>query len=207
MLPLSESQTRKASKWLKENFANELFPHILNTKFTLDLVCGIFCQETASKLIFWMDTHEPEVILARCVFDASGDFPGTSRSAFPKNRIEFQEAYGIEATEKLIHEANLQRAMPQAGNSKGWSPAKFLYKGYGIFQYDLQNIKHDKDFFLLKQWYSFSECASRLIKILNEKSANHSSVHDIVRSYNGSGARAEQYAINVFTFSEIASEV
>lgn len=207
MLPLSQSQAREASKWLKENFEQELSPYILHTKFSLDLVCGIFCQETASKLIFWIDEYEPEVCLARCVFDASGDYPGTSRSAFPRNRTEFEHVYGKEATDMLVEEANLMRAMPQATAQGGWKPANYLYKGYGIFQYDLQHVKDDADFFLLKKWYSFQECASRLVRVLTEKAARYSALHDIVRSYNGSGPRAEQYAVNVLSFAEIASTV
>lgn len=207
MMPLSEPQAKKAIKWMKANFGNDILKKIAGTKYSVDTVCGIFCQETASKLIGWMDSYEPEVILARCVFDASGDFPGTIRYAFPKNREEFQEAYGVELTEKLINEANLQRKMPQAGAPNGWSPAKYLYKGYGIFQYDLQNIKTDPDFFKLKQWYSFNECLDRLIKILNQKAKSNFTIHDIVRAYNGSGSHAEQYAINVMTFSQISTEV
>ena len=59
------------------------------TPFSVNLLSGIACQETA---VFWLnfiDDLSPDEVLARCVLDASGDFPGTMRMAFPRNTEAF----------------------------------------------------------------------------------------------------------------------
>ena len=101
----------------------------------------------------------------------------------------------------LIDEANKMRALPQPGTPGGFHASNILYKGYGIFQYDLQHIDTDKSFFSDKLWYSIDECLNRLIKELNVKLKQHpNDMPGTVRSYNGSGKRAEQYAQNVSQF-------
>lgn len=199
-LPLSKDQALKASAWLKQNFEAQIKQFTENTPWTVELVCAIFCQETASKIILWIDHYSPEIILERCVFDASGDFPGTIRNAFPKNKNEFVKYYGVTLASDLIAEANKQRAMPQHDAPNGYSAADYLYKGYGIFQYDLQHIKDDPGFFMLKKWYNFSDCILRLIEELNKKSRMESNLSRIVQAYNGAGKAAEEYAVNVITF-------
>lgn len=199
-LPISQQQCLKASAWLKQNFEVQIKECIQNTPWTVELVCAIFCQETASKLLLWMDHYSAETILQRCVFDASGDFPGTHRSAFPRNAKEFQQTYGLSITTMLINQANMQRAMPQHDAPKGYSAADYLYKGYGIFQYDLQNIKKDPEFFLFKKWYNFSDCILKLVEELDVKARRQTILRDIVQAYNGAGKAAEIYADNVMTF-------
>jgi hypothetical protein len=85
---------------------------------------------------------------------------------------------------------------------KGYSAAEYLYKGYGIFQYDLQNIQTDPEFFLFKKWYNMSDCLQKLIDELNAKAKVASNLHGIVKAYNGSGKAAEDYADNVLQFKE-----
>lgn len=203
-LPLSIAAAVKCSKWMKMHFGEQINEYILNTPYSQELVISIALQETAQKWVLWIDKYSPEVILQRCVFDASGnDFPGTHRNAFPRTKVEFQQLYGLSATDMLVHEANLTRAMPQPGDPNGYGPASYLYKGYGIFQYDLQNIKTDPDFFLQKEWYSFSACLYRLISVLNEKAGRTDNLKGIVKAYNGGGQKADEYANNVFDFMDI----
>ena len=103
----------------------------------------------------------------------AGDFPDTVRDAFPVNKAALEAQYGNELTQMLIDEGNKMRAMPQPGFPHGYQAADYLYKGYGIFQYDLQYIQTDNAFFTGKLWYSIDYCIDRLIKELNEKWSLH----------------------------------
>ena len=200
-MPLSQSNCRKCVAWMKQNFENKIIQAVENTPFEKEVIYAIACQETAQRWVLWMDSFEAVTILQRCVFDASGDFPDTSRSAFPKNKSELEAQFGHEITQMLVDEGNKMRAMPQPGHPQGFSPAGYLYKGYGIFQYDLQFIKDDKNFFVDKLWYSIDECLSRAIKELKSKWSKHpNDLFHTVKAYNGGGERAEQYALRVSQF-------
>lgn len=164
------------------------------TSFTPLLICAIATKETGPVWIDWIPRLSTDDILARCVFDASGDYPGTSRIAFPSNTAVFRERFGDQITADFIDEANRSRAL------RGMGPQTWVYKGYGIFQYDLQHIKTDADFFLKKQWREFSACLDRAIKELQGKfDAANGDLRDTVRRYNGAGERAEIYADHVLT--------
>jgi hypothetical protein len=201
-LPLSKSNCILMADWLKQNFEPQIKEMIYGTPYDVSLVCAIFCQETASKIIYWIHDYDALTILQRCVFDASGDYPGTVRFAFPKNKTEFENKFGADVTNMLIEEANKQRSMPQHDAPRGYSQADYLYKGYGIFQYDLQNILTDPEFFLFKKWYNFSDCIQKLIDELNVKAKLNDNLHGIVKAYNGSGKAAENYADNVLLFKQ-----
>ncbi len=194
-LPISHTQAIKAHQWLQNNFAEDITAAIEGTNYSPQLVSAIFSQETAYRVLPWVDKHDTATILQCCVFDASGDYPGTSRNAFPRNVVAFHDKYGDEFTDMLISEGNKMRKLMV------WNDNHFLYKGYGIFQYDLQNVVTDELFFRNKLWYSFAECLSRLIKELDSKW--HGDLHDTVRRYNGAGVNAENYAKNVFEFAGI----
>lgn len=196
-LPLSKQQAIKAYNWLAPNFDAIVEKNIAGTPFSKKLIYAIALQETAYKWINWIDKYSTEIILQRCIFDANGDFPGTSRFAFPKNKDAFKKEFGEDFTNMLIKEANLQRKMPQASYPNGFQPASFLYKGYGIFQYDLQFVKTDESFFREKKWYSFDECLQRVIKELSVKYSITNNIDKAVVKYNGVGRDAENYGKNV----------
>lgn len=82
-----------------------------------------------------------------------------------------------------------------------------VYKGYGIFQYDLQAVESDEAFFREKKWYRFSDCLDRAVKELKEKFSTHHDVKEAIRAYNGSGPNAIEYANNVMEFSRYCSEI
>ena len=200
-LPISKKQAQKAALWLKKNFGSEIKKVVKDTHFSIDIVCGIACQETA---YFWVSrTGKLTVgeILARCVLNASGDVQGKPRKPFPKNTAAFREKYGDVFTEMLIEEANQTRAL------RGFKSATIVYKGYGIFQYDLQKVTSDEDFFRLKKWYEFPECLMRLMRELKEKFEAQGTVKEAIRAYNGSGQAAEEYAENVLEFARYCGEV
>lgn len=200
-MPLSKPHCIICAAWMKDNFEDKIIASVKDTPFDEHLVYAIACQETAQRWQIWINAADAATVLERCVFDASGDFPDTSRSAFPKNKNEFISEYGSALTQMLVDEGNKMRAMPQPGFPHGYGAADFLYKGYGIFQYDLQHIKTDKTFFTDKLWYSIDECLTRLIKELKTKwSAHTNDMYNTVKAYNGSGSRAEQYAQRVSQF-------
>ena len=203
-LPVSRATALKGIKWLRDNFEPHIAKAISSTPFSVEHICGIFCQETLYKVSLWLDKYDTATILSRCIMDASGDVPGTSRSAFPKNKEDFQSKYGVELTNMLIAEGNLQRAMPQPDAPGGYKPKDFLYKGYGLFQNDLQNIITNEAFFKEKQWYSFDHCIAGVMKELCGKYLITKDVAMSIQTYNGAGPKAVQYKENVIAFSEMA---
>lgn len=191
-LPLSEAQTRRATRWLMENFGAEFQTAVAGTPFPVELLCGIACKETGSIwLPFVAKGLSPEDVLGRCIGDASGDFPGTSRSAFPRNTQEFRAAFGDAFADMLIAEANASRQL------RGMGPRDWVYKGYGIFQYDLQHVRTDETFFRNRQWYELPAVLDRVMKVLQRKFKATGELWAAVKAYNGSGPRADEYREHV----------
>ncbi len=206
-LPINEAQARKATRWLMTHFGDLISAAGAGTPFTPEILCAIACQETA---YFWIPMlakleNEPiykdnptdlaDFILGRCVLDASGDAPNSSRSAFPKNTQAFRDRYGAEFTNMLIEEANLSRKLRDFG------PKQWVYKGYGLFQYDLQFVVNDEAFFREKKWYDFEACLGNLMHELKQTHKRFpTDVWEAVRAYNGAGSRAMKYRENVKLF-------
>jgi hypothetical protein len=201
-LPISKAGALKCCHWLIENFGPKLAAAVQGKAYRVKHLCAIVCQETAYKWLKWINKHDAETIIARCVFDASGDYPGAKRSAFPANTAAFRRRYGDTFTDMLIEEANKSRRM-QGLEDKPW-----VYKGYGIFQYDLQKVAVDDAFFRDRLWYSFDECLVRCCKELDEKlAAKRGDLWKAIKAYNGSGHRADEYAANVKVFTTYCAEV
>lgn len=194
-IPLQRSQVLKGAAWLSANFGTAIHGAIAGTPVSLPLVQAIACKETHNIWLSRIDTHKPETLLAACIGDASGDFPGTSRGAFPKNTPAFRDRFGDEFTDMLIAETNQARAL------RGLPAAAWVYKGYGIFQYDLQHVQTDPDFFRNRAWHNIGPCIDKLLVELKRTfKASGGDVRGAVRRYNGSGAQAEAYADHVMQF-------
>lgn len=190
--PLNASQVRRVRQWMSAHFGPAIEAAIVNTPFDVDLVYAVACQETAWVWQAWIERFPAEQILARCVFDASGDAPNTKRAVFPANTAAFRGRFGDALTQTLIDEANATRRL------RGFADEQWVYKGYGIFQYDLQNIITDQGFFQNRQWGSFAACLERFMREMHAKlEAANGDVVDAVRRYNGAGSAAEIYASNV----------
>jgi hypothetical protein len=200
-LPISKDQALKAITLMKRNFIDSMNVAVQNSAFSVDDLCGIACQETVTVWIEWIDRKSVDEILQMCVFDASGDYPNTKRSAFPKNTAIFRSKFGDEKTDMLIAEANRSR------NARNLDSQQWVYKGYGIFQYDLQNILSDETFFIEKQWYKFSYCIEKVLGELNIKWEIYKDHFKSIKAYNGSGTAAQEYANNVIIFSNYSKEV
>ncbi|TAD86329.1 MAG: hypothetical protein EAY75_08740 [Bacteroidetes bacterium] len=201
-LPLTKPQALKCITWLKANFRPAFSAAVANSPFTIDTLCAIACQETANVWFNWIGKKTPEEILALCVFDASGDFPGTNRNAFPRNTAAFRVRFGDAFANELIAEANASRKV------RGLAPRSWVYKGYGMFQYDLQHVLTNRNFFEQKHWRSMDHCLQKVMAELNSKFLQQGgNMFRTIRSYNGSGPRAQEYANNVVIFMSYSQEV
>lgn len=200
-LPLNRRQAKEMASWLKTNYGSRIEEALEGTPFSLDIACAIACQETGLYLLGFSKSMSPEHALALCVFDASGDVPSSPRGAFPRNTKEFRRDYGDAFAQMLIDEANVSR------RARGMNDAKIVYKGYGLFQYDLQHVRSDREFFEQKRWHDFDQCLEKLKRELMTKYAIVKDVNKAIRAYNGSGARAEAYLSNVRVFIGWCSEV
>jgi len=196
-LPITRYGARVAAGWMMDHFGPAISAAVENKPYRRRHICAIACQETAYKWLSWIGHYEPATIIERCVFDASGDAPDTHRTAFPRNTAAFRARYGDALTDMLIEEANLTRRL------QNWSDRPWVYKGYGIFQYDLQSIGDDPDFFKNRMWYDFGACLNRCTQELDSKLASHGGdLWAAVKAYNGSGPAAENYMQNVKIFAE-----
>ncbi len=182
---------RGVTRWLISNFRAELADAARATPFTTPLLCAIAWREAGP---YWLPLtpHKTAAeILGLCVYDASGDVAGAPRSAFPVNTAQFRLKFGDTFTRLLIAETNKARA------ARGLASANMVYKGYGIFQYDLQHVLTDESFFRERKWYSFDECVSRVVSELTKKYQATGDIQEAVRAYNGSGLKAQRYAQDV----------
>jgi hypothetical protein len=199
--PITYQQALKAIAWLKKNFGQQIAAAVDGTHYSVDNICGIACQETAYFWLGMLDQMSAQEVCARCVLDASGDAPGTKRRAFPRDTKAFRDVYGNERTDMLIEEANKTRSL------RKMNPRNWIYKGYGLFQYDLQFVKVDPHFFFKKQWYDFSVCLERVMHELRDTWRQHGDLFEAIRAYNGSGHSAAVYAQNVMAYSGFSGEI
>jgi hypothetical protein len=212
-LPISKDAALAATAWLKGNFGPKLAAAAAPTVFNENHLCGIVCQESAYRWLGWRKTQSVDAILGACVLDGSGDVPGTSRGAFPRNTAEFRARYGSPFTDMLISEGNKMRTL------MGWGGVNWLYKGYGIFQFDLQFVTSAtyRDYFENRRWYDFDRCLALVMEELdgtwNRVQAKFPTArHDeqirlAIKAYNGSGIAAESYSQNVIFYTGIAAQV
>ncbi|MBR1129183.1 peptidase S8/S53 subtilisin kexin sedolisin [Bradyrhizobium iriomotense] len=202
LLPISKASALICARWLMDNFGDRITNACTDKIYKPKHLCAIVCQETAYKWIPWIGTQSVQTIVERAVFDASGDYPGTSRGPFPKNTAAFRDKYGDSFADLLIEEANKTRRL------QGWGDKSWVYKGYGLFQYDLQHVKTAEGFFKNREWYSFDNCLSRVVEELDDKlAAQGGDLWKAIKAYNGSGPAAEKYMQNVKAFTEYCEEV
>ena len=199
-LPMTRTRAQRLARWLKANHGDEMRAALADTPFSVDIACAICCKETGIYLVEFIDNMDDADALARCVFDASGDAPETSRNPFPANTAAFRERYDEEFAEMLIAEANKTRSL------RGLAPQSWVYKGYGLFQYDLQHVGSDEAFFRQRKWARFDECLARLVSELTRKFAAKHDVWDAVQAYNGSGQRSLIYRSHVQQLTEFCAD-
>jgi CHAT domain/FHA domain/Cytosol aminopeptidase family, N-terminal domain len=200
-LPVSRTQAIHAALWLKTHFLDQMQATVHDTPFNVDHLCGIACQETAYFWVGLIDKLPVQVILERCVLDASGEFPGTNRSVFPVDTAAFEARLGGDFAQLLIGEANKTRAL------RNYGPKSWVYKGYGVFQYDLQYVLSDPEFFRERQWYDITKCLAKARTELMFKYNLTRDIKEAIRAYNGAGPAARRYAVNVMQYTEWSSDI
>jgi hypothetical protein len=200
-LPLSSDQVRKGAAWMHTNFAPQIADAIDQKPYSAAIVCAIACKETG---FIWIPRTKmaPAELLPLLIGDASGDIDGHPRNAFPKNTAVFRDVFGDDFADELVAESNNARAL------RGLNPAHIVYKGYGIFQYDLQHVKVDEAFFRDRLWHEIDGCLDRLTRELDRCfAAADGDTRGAVRRYNGSGPNAETYADHVMAFADFCSGI
>jgi hypothetical protein len=194
-LPVSKAAAITACHWLMDNFGTKLREATLNKLYQVEHLCAIVCQETAYKWLKWLDAQEVATIVARCVFDASGDYPGTQRIAFPVNTPAFREQYGDDFNNMLIAEANLTRNL-QGWRAGGTRPGFTRVTAFSSTT--CSTLRAPRRFLREKQWYSFDTCLQRACAELDEKlKQKRNDLWKAIAAYNGSGKAAAEYAANV----------
>lgn len=208
---LSQNQVTTGFWWVALNFGAQIRTALLATRswalqdpIPETLVIAIALKETGPLFIRHGSKIPAQELLGLLIGDATGDYPGTEakRSAFPKNAAAFRTKYDTETdtsfSDMLVEEANKSRK-----RLNNWPGRTWIYKGYGLFQYDLQNVTTDEKFFRDKLWYNFDDCMGRMLSIFAGKyAAAEGDLKGATRRYNGSGARAELYADKVFKYKE-----
>jgi putative peptidoglycan binding protein len=109
-IPIDRIRMGRLKTWMTTNFKPQIDTATAGTPVTFDLVCAIAGKETAIYWIDFIDRITPENLLPVCVFDATGDFPGTenNRSAFPVNAaaLRADHRFGPGLTDMLVAESN-----------------------------------------------------------------------------------------------------
>lgn len=200
-LPLSKEQVTRGAVWMHANFAVEMAAALRGKPYPAEIVCAIACKETG---FIWIPRTKmtPLALLPLLVGDASGDIDGHPRNAFPQNTAVFRARFGDDFADELITESNNARAL------RGLGAAEIVYKGYGIFQYDLQHVEEDEEFFRQRMWHQVDACFDRLTGELDECfTAAEGDTRDAVRRYNGSGPAAQLYADHVMAFADFCKGI
>lgn len=203
---IPDRHVRPATRWLLDNFGPVLTAKLAGTQVSLALACAIACQESAYT---WFDRPEfktgraPEEMMRLLVLDNV-----SPRRAFPRDTAAFKnDARFRDLAPGLIAIADASRM------ARGYSTTGNLLYGYGLFQYDLQNIQTDPTFWRDTVpgasspglWGDVSACISRFIAEMNRKIAHHpNDERAAVAAYNGSGPNARAYAEIVLKFRNLA---
>lgn len=159
--------TTNAIQWFKTEFGHELRVATHGTRFTVDLLTAIACQETGYLWDRLRKNMSTEEVLRLCVGDTLGDTAG--RRAFPKNRTELEAWPEGERMFTIARQAlvDIAEHLPDYRGAAS-NPNKFC-RGFGIFQYDLQFFKVDPSYFLEQRYTIFSEALKKAIGELHSK--------------------------------------
>lgn len=223
--PIIAETAVKATRWLHRSFGGQMARAIQGTNIPLALAYAVVCQESAYAWATAQSSEpgfttapidrieDPQTILRCCVLDTHGDQPGTTRCVFPRNRQDFSDAFGEEVTALLVAEGNYMRR-----TLHGWTERRWLFKGYGLFQYDLQfaarlgannmptldadrrAIPNDLAFFAERRWHTFEGCADRFVREMSAAIRQYpNSLKAAAARYNGS-LRVTKSGMNLATW-------
>jgi hypothetical protein len=159
--------TTQDIRWFKEQFQHEIAQATAGTPLTVDHLTALACQETGSIWPFLRKANLPlPQITALCVGDTLDDTAG--RNAFPRNKAELLARARGELMFDMAHQALVDMARFVPGYKEVAKNSNKFCRGYGVFQLDLQFFKPEPDFFLDRQWATFSGSLDRAMKELKE---------------------------------------
>jgi hypothetical protein len=154
-------------RWFKTQFGAETATAIAGTPFTLDLIVAIAIQETHEVWGRAYKTHSVDDVLRLCVGDIIDGSGG--RGAFPRSRTALEGVENGKEMFTIARQAIVDMATVATEYQKYLrNPSKFAH-AFGIFQRDIQEFTTDPDFFLQKQWYSYTKCLEKCLAELEEK--------------------------------------
>lgn len=202
-----------ASQWLLENFGKTLTAKANGTPFDTSLLCAIACQE--SGYMWWQKKVRaalpPNDLLRLIVLDAAEP----RVRAFPRDTEVFvADPRFRELAPILIGVSDRSREI------RGLKKTGRLYFGYGLFQYDLQNIEPDPSFWThvtrpaadqssveIGLWGDIGECTDRVISVLDDKYRdNGRDIFKTVCAYNGRNTNALEYGRIVMEYQKLIKE-
>lgn len=206
---IPDSHVRPATRWLIDNYGQLFRNRLQGTRIPLPLLCAVACQESAYT---WFDRkvfkqgRTADQMMRLLVLDNV-----QSRGAFPKGTDAFKAdpRVGDLAPEliSISDESRLARGYSRTGN---------LLYGYGLFQYDLQNIQTDPGFWrnspagapgVRGLWGDVGACTDRFIERMTAKMRSHpNNLQAAVAAYNGGGCNARRYGEIVMGYMSLAEE-
>ena len=208
---IPDSDVRPATKWLLDNYGDIFRKQLKGTSIPLSLLCAFPCQESAYT---WYErepfTHgrSPAEMMRLLVLDNV-----SPRGAFPRDTKTFQsDPRYADIAQDLI------KISDESRRARGYQATGNLLYGYGLFQYDLQNIVTDPSFWRASPpnaesgapirglWGDVGSCTERFITEFKGKMRAHpGDLKAAVAAYNGSGPNARAYAEIVMKFKDLAS--
>ena len=204
---IPDRHVRPATKWLLNNFGPTLKAKLDSTAISLALSCAIACQESAYT---WYDNahftagRSPDEMMRLLILDNV-----QTRGAFPRGTSAFKHDSRLGGLA-----ARLIAASDASRKARGYSATGNLLYGYGLFQYDLQNIVTDAAFWRTTlpgaaapgMWADVGACADRLAAKLGGCIQHHpGDLKAAIAAYNGRGPNARAYAEIVTKFSDLAA--
>lgn len=195
-------------KWLLPQFGDVLRSHGKGTPFSLALICAMAYQESGYR--WWRSAFRgkqtPTEVLRLLVLD---DASPRKSLKLTRDMASFKASptYG-DLTPGLVAAANAAREAAKDPDEKPFKDQ--LRFGYGLFQYDLQNIESDPHFWVdpapglpagqLGLWGDIEASTSRFMDELRSK--YHGDIYRAVHDYNGGGDSADIYLYNVRVYEQ-----
>lgn len=190
-----------AAEWLLSHFGEVFKAKAVGTPCSVSMLCAIACQESAYAWFrkAFLARHSVSEVLRLMVLDNS-----SPRSAYPRDSATFLQDRNFKDIS-----AGLVAASDASRVERGITKAGTILFGYGLFQYDLQNILTDPAFWRDRDpvtgavglWGDISASVDRAIGEFGRKyRVAGGDIRETVRAYNGTGAAAEAYATIVIRF-------
>jgi len=151
--------------WFKQNFQSQIQTAIAGTKYSVDFLVAIACQETGE---VWPILRTKGLSVAQVTALCVGDtLDAPNRRAFPQTKADLLSKPKGDAMFAIARDALEQMAHFIPGYQGAvHNPNKFCH-GYGVFQYDIQFFLTDPDYFLQKKYEQLSESLGKALQELN----------------------------------------